>query len=234
MKGPCPHSGDVSGFGIRHSFVIRHLAFVIPSSFLIWHSSFLTPLSENKYMKTHTYALIVAGALALAGCSSVKTHVDTGPIHARTFSYINTGSRELPAYAENRKLVYTKVQEAISKNLTGKGLTQVGQGGDITVAYLVIVGNNAATTSLNDYFGYSADADALVNKVHKSDTVKGNERGYFEAGTLVIDILDPQTSKLLKRETVQAQILRELPLDEREARLQQFVDQALSDLRVVQ
>jgi hypothetical protein len=186
----------------------------------------------KEHMKINTYALIVAGALALAGCSSVKTHVDTGPIHARTFSFINTGARPLPTYAENRKLIHQNVQEAIAKNLTAKGLTQVPQGGDITVAYLVIAGNNATTTSLNDYFGYTADADALVNQAHKSGAVKSNERGYFEAGTLVIDILDPQTSKLLKRGTVQAQILRELPMDEREARLQSFVDQALSDLKI--
>jgi len=185
-------------------------------------------------MKTNPYALLVAGALALAGCSSVKTHVDTGPIHARTFSYINTGSRALPTYADSRKQAYAKVQEAITKNLTSKGLIQVGQGGDVTVAYLIIVGNNATTTSLDDYFGYTADANALVDKVHKSEAVKGNDRGYFEAGTLVIDILDPKTSKLLKRSTVQAQILRELPLDQREARLQQYVDQALSDLRIAQ
>lgn len=185
-------------------------------------------------MKTNTYALIVAGALALAGCSSVKTDVNTGPIHARTFSYINTGARPLPAYAENRKLVHEKVQEAISKNLTARGLTQVAQGGDVTVAYLVIVGNNATTTSLDDYFGYTSDANALVDQAHKSDTMKGNERGYFEAGSLVIDILDPKTSKLLKRGKAQAQILRELPMDQREARLQTFVDQALSDLRIAQ
>jgi hypothetical protein len=183
-------------------------------------------------MKTHTYALIVAGALALAGCSSVKTQVDTGPIHARTFSFVNTGGRPVPAYAENRERIHQKVQEAITKDLAAKGLTKVGQGGDITVAYLIIVGNNATTTSLNDYFGYTGDADALVNKVHKSEAVKGNERGYFEAGTLVIDVLDPKTSKLLKRGTAQGQILRELPLDEREARLQQHVDEALSGLKV--
>jgi hypothetical protein len=185
-------------------------------------------------MKSNTYSLIVAGALALAGCSSVKTDVNTGPIHARTFSFINTGERSVPAYAENRRQVHEKVQEAISKNLTSKGLTQVPQGGDITVAYLIIVGNNATTTSLNEYFGYSADADALLNAAHKSEAVKGNERGYFESGTLVIDLLDPKTSKVLKRGTVQSQILRELPMEQREARLQQFVDQALSDLRVAQ
>ena len=48
----------------------------------------------------------------------------------------------------------------------------VDRGGDVTVAYLIIVGNNATTTSLNEYFGYTADADALTDKVHKSEAVK--------------------------------------------------------------
>ena len=102
------------------------------------------------------------------------------------------------------------------------------------MAYLIIVGNNATTTSLSEYFGYTSDADALTDKFHKAEAVKNNDRGYFEAGTLVIDFLDPSTSKLLKRATVQAQILRELPLAQREARLQSLVDQALADLRFVQ
>jgi hypothetical protein len=185
-------------------------------------------------MKTNPCSLIVAGALALAGCSSVKTHVDTGPIHARTFSFINLGTREVPAYAEKRKQAHAAVQEAITKNLVAKGLSHIGQGGDITVAYLIIAGNNATTTSLNEYFGYTSDATALVDKVHKSQAEKSNERSYFEEGTLVIDILDSKTSNLLKRATVQAQILRELPLDARQARLQGLVDKALGDLRIVQ
>jgi PBP1b-binding outer membrane lipoprotein LpoB len=185
-------------------------------------------------MKTNHYALMVAAALALAGCSSVKSHVDTGPIHARTFSFINAGSRELPAYAESRKQAHTAVQDAITRNLAEKGVVHAERGGDVTVAYLIIVGNNATTTSLNEYFGYTSDADALTDKFHKTEAVKNNDRAYYEAGTLVIDFLDPGTSKLLKRATVQAQILRELPMAQREARLQGFVDQALADLRFVQ
>jgi hypothetical protein len=185
-------------------------------------------------MKINTCCLIVAGALALAGCSSVKTHVDTGPIHARTFSFINTGTRAVPSYAEKRQQVHAAVQEAITKNLAAKGLSKVDQGGDVIVAYLIIAGNNATTTSLNEYFGYTPDATALVDKAHRSQAMKSDERGYFEEGTLVIDFLDPTTSKVLKRATVQAQILRELPLDAREARLQALVDKALSDLRVAQ
>ena len=177
---------------------------------------------------------MLAGALTLVGCSTPKTHVDSGPIHARTFSFINTGSRTQPDYSEKRKQVHAEVQAAITRNLAAKGLKDVNQGGDVIVAYLVIAGNNATTTSLNEYFGYTSDATALVDQVHREQAMKGNDRSYFEAGTLVIDFLDPATSKVLKRASVQAPILRALPLEEREARLQKFVDQALSDLRIAQ
>jgi hypothetical protein len=123
------------------------------------------------------------------------------------------------------------IQEAITKNLAAKGVSAVRSGGDISVAYLVIAGNNAATTSLNEYFGYGDDATALVDKAHEQ-AIKGQSRGYFEAGTLVIDIVDTKSSKLLKRASVSSNILRDLPLDVRQARIQGFVDQALSDLRI--
>ena len=185
-------------------------------------------------MKTNTCSLIVAAAFVLAGCSTVKTNVDTGPIRARTFSFINTGSRAVPDYAEKRKQVHAAVQEAITASLAAKGVNCVKEGGDVTVAYLIIAGNNATTTSLNEYFGYTADATALVDQVHKSQAVTGDDRSYFEAGTLVIDFLEPGTSKVLKRASIQAPILRALPLEERKARLQKLVDEALSDLRIVQ
>jgi len=41
------------------------------------------------------------------------------------------------------------IHDAISRNLAGKGLNKVGSGGDVIVAYLVIVGNNAVTESIN-------------------------------------------------------------------------------------
>lgn len=124
------------------------------------------------------------------------------------------------------------IQEAITRNLAAKGVSSVPSGGDITVAYLVIAGNNVSTTSLNDYFGYGTDATELVDKVHKEQSIKGGNRNYFEAGTLVIDLINSQTSKVLKRASVQSSILRNLPPDVRQARLQSLADQALSDLHI--
>ena len=172
--------------------------------------------------------LLLAGSLA--ACSSVKTRVDKAPVRARSFSFLNTGSRPLPGYAENRQEAHVAVQQALIKNLAAKGVSYVASGGEVTVAYLIVVGNNAVTTSMNDYFGYTSDSAAIVEKVHAQDTGSDQARAYVEAGTLVIDFVEPTTSKLLQRRSVQAQLLRNLPQEQRIARLQGIVDQALNDV----
>jgi len=184
-------------------------------------------------MKFATPSVLLAAVLAVAGCSSVKTQVDTGPIAAHTFSFVNLGPKQAPASADSRAQVHQLIQQAVVKTMAGKGVTFAASGGELTVAYLVIAGNNVTTTSLNEYFGYGSDATALVEKVHSEQAVKSGDRAYFEAGTLVIDIVDPRTSKVLKRSSVQSSILRNLPADARQARVQSLVDQALSDLRIV-
>lgn len=171
----------------------------------------------------------LALAFAVAGCSSVKTHVDEGKVTAHTFSFLNTAARQQPSYAESSQQAHAMIQQAIIHNLAARGITQLPAGGDITVAYLVIVGNNTTTTSLNEYFGYTPDATALVDKAHNQQTSEDN-RGYFEAGTLVIDILQPNNSKLLQRRSIHAQVLRNLPMEQRTARVQALVDQALGNV----
>jgi hypothetical protein len=172
--------------------------------------------------------LLLAGALT--ACSSVKSHVDQGTVKARTFSFLNTGSKQAPDYADQSAQAHAMVQQALIKNLAARGISHVPSGGEITVAYLIVVGNNSTTTSLNSYFGYTQDSDALVQKVHAEQTSADKNRGYFEAGTLVIDIVDPGTSKLLQRRSIQAQVLRNLPMEQRSERVQAIVDQALKDV----
>jgi len=98
------------------------------------------------------------------------------------------------------------------------------------VGYLVIVGNNVATTSINDYFGYGDDAAGLHDKAQAAYTSNKNPN-YFEAGTLVIDLIDAKTFKLLKRGYASRPLLRNLPVDARAARLQEVVDEILANLR---
>jgi hypothetical protein len=182
------------------------------------------------HMKLTLLAALAAAVLIFAGCST-PTHVDRGPIKASSFSFLRPGRLPEAAFAENRQQVHALVQEAIANNLTAKGLKQVAEGGDITVAYLIVVGNNASTSAINDYFGYSPDAMALVDKAHKAYT-DSDQRNYFEAGTLLIDIIDSGTHKVLARNYVTRQILQNPTAEAQKARLQEAVDEALQGVRI--
>jgi len=189
---------------------------------------------SNPHHSNHRPCAALLGCLLLAGlvaaCSSVKTQVDNGPVKARTFSFLNVAGRQAPASAEDGQQAHAIVQQAIISNLAAKGVSNVPSGGDVTVAYLIVVGNNTTTTSLNSYFGYTADSDAFVSKIHSEQTGTGGERGYFESGTLVIDFVNPATSKVLQRRSIQAEVLRNLTMEKRTARVQGIVDQALKDV----
>jgi uncharacterized protein DUF4136 len=194
----------------------------------------IAPYQRPFSLSVQTVALLGSFLIALLGCSSAKVHVDKGRVTARTFSFLNTGAKNLPSYAEDRKEAHEMIQQAITKNLAARGVSYVPSGGDITVAYLVVVGNNATTTSLNSYFGYTPDSEAIIEKVHAEQTDSNKNRGYFEQGTLVIDLLDPKTSKVLQRRSMQAQVLRDLPSEKRAARVQAIVDQTLKDVPISQ
>jgi hypothetical protein len=168
--------------------------------------------------------------LLLAGCST-PTQVEKGPIHARTFSFVITPPR--PAqFADKREAVHTLIHEAITKTLATKGLSRVAADGDVTVAYLVIVGNSVSTTYINDYFGYSEDMPGLMNKAQEAYT-GGKNPNYFEAGTLVIDLVD-RAGKLVWRSYATRPLLGDVAMEVRAEHIQGAVDEALANLRVAQ
>jgi Domain of unknown function (DUF4136) len=182
-------------------------------------------------MKLNLKLLIPAIALAWAGCSEMPTTVDTGTIHARTFSFVNRENRPAADFADNREAVHAMIQEAIRKNLAAHGVTQVATGGDVTVGYLVIIGNQVSTTEINDYFGYGEGATELADKAHDAYTLSKNPND-FDAGTLLIDITDGKTYKLLKRGYATRTLQPNLTQQAREAKIQGVVDQIFTDLRV--
>ena len=96
---------------------------------------------------------------------------------------------------------------------------------------LVIIGNGVVTESINDYFGYGENAEALHDKAHEAYTGSKNPN-YFEAGTLLIDIVDSTSFKLLKRGYATRPTFKNLPDDVKAARIQEAVDEILRDMRI--
>ena len=184
-------------------------------------------------MKHSCLLTLNLAALLLAGCSSTPpSTVDTGPIRADSYSFIAGGvHRDAPDFADRRQQVHTLIQDSITQNLGGRGLSRLDSGGDIIVAYLVVVGNNASTEAISTYFGYGRDEAALAEKAHAAYTTNDNPNR-FEAGTLLIDIIDAKTNKLLKRSFVVRPLLRNPTAEVQASRVQEAVDAALKDLRL--
>jgi hypothetical protein len=190
--------------------------------------------------KTFVRALLGVGALILVGCSSVPTRVNEGHIPAKTFSFMAPKGAGPAHFAERRAQVHALIQEAITHSLASKGVAKVDAGGDITVAYLVVVASNATTAAVSDYFGYGPDATEILQKAHKKAAEKREEAldrrmtdtRFFTPGALVIDVLDPKTAALLYRNFTARELLRNVPLDVRKERLQEAVDEVLGDLRI--
>jgi len=180
-------------------------------------------------MKLTPFFALALTAL-LVGCSSTPTHVDKGPIKATTFSFVSA-SRPDSAFADKRAEIHKMIQAAITRNLTSQGLTKVESGGDLTVAYLAIVGNNASTEAINTYFGYGRDAAGLHAKAQGAYSASKNPN-YFEAGTLLIDLIDAKTFKLVERNFVTRPTLGDVTAEVRAAHIQEAVDAILKNVRI--
>ena len=182
-------------------------------------------------MKYSFFITLNLAALLVAGCRSTPTKVDTGPIHAATYNFIAKTPSMSPEYADSREQVHVLIQDSISRSLASKGLSRVPSGGDVVVAYLVIIGNNASTEAISTYFGYGRDASGLHDKAQ--DAYAGSKNpNYFEAGTLLVDIIDAKTYKLLKRSYVTRPLLRNPTAEVQVFRIQEAVDKALWDVRI--
>jgi len=183
-------------------------------------------------MKYSFFVTLNLAALLVAGCTSTPTRVDTGSIRATTFSFIAAAPKTTQDFAPDRWApIHAMIQDSISRNLADKGVGKVAVGGDVIVAYLVIVGDNATTEAVNTYFGYGRHADALHDKAHEAYNDSKNPN-YFQAGTLLIDILDAKTYKLLERSYVVRPVLRNPSAEVRAERIQEAVDAVLKDVRI--
>jgi hypothetical protein len=185
----------------------------------------------NKFMKKRLFLPVALTGFLIAGCSSTPTHVDSGPLKARTFNFVNGGAAPTATFADKREEVHKMIQDAIAQNLAGKGVSRVAENSDLTVAYLVIIGNEVSTEAIDKYFGSGRDTSALHDKAQDAYTKSKNPNS-FQAGTLLIDIIDSKTYKLLERNYVVRPLLRKPSAEVRRSHIQEAVDEALKDLSV--
>lgn len=181
----------------------------------------------------YSFAAATAACVVLAftGCAT-PTRVKSGPIQASTFDFMQAAASRSANFSDNRQEAHAFIQQAVTDQLAAKGVRRDENGPDIKVAYLIIVGDNVSSVALNEYFGYGRDASALADVAHEAYAIDNKNPDQFEAGTLLIDILDAKTHKLLLRNYAVRPILRETSASVREENIRDAVNEVLKSLRI--
>jgi len=191
---------------------------------------FRRTLAYTSGMNFNRAILLAAVVCLAAGCSSVPTKINKGPVQARTYSLMPSKAPRTVVVNKRREAVHQMIQDAIARTLEQKGLGQVPTGGDVQVAYMVVVADNVSTATYDEYFGYGRDASALSEKAHKAVS-RSKSRELLEVGAIVIDILDPRDSRVLFRSYAYMDVAN-LTSENRAERIQVLVASCLGNLQV--
>jgi hypothetical protein len=213
----------VTGFSIQDSTVSGRVR-------IVRRIDFPMQLAYRCCMNLKHSFLVAACAVLVAGCSSVPTRVDKGPVQASTYSLMTSKAPASVVANERRQEVHKLIREAIAGQLGQKGLKQETRGGQVEVGYMVIVADNATTATYDEYFGYGRDGAALADKAHQLVS-KSKSRNLLEIGAIVIDVVDPRDAKVLYRSVAHMDVTDVTPAN-RADRINTLVASCLGGLRV--
>jgi hypothetical protein len=163
--------------------------------------------------------------LWMSGCASTPTKVSSGPITAGSFCFVKPKAKPYPVFADPDQKVHDAVQKAITDSMAARDIRKTDSGGDVVVAYMIITGNNASIATIEDYFGYGRDASKLRDTAYEKYTEGSGQS--FNAGTLLIDIIDGSGRVLYRGHTSRALLADPTP-EQRASRVREAVDEILS------
>lgn len=175
---------------------------------------------------TPTFRLLAASlALFTAACS---TGVDLPKGSSSGYSsarLVKTG--KTPEYADDNAAANRMIQQALADEFRSHGLQVGSPDSDLVVAYLILVQDNFSTLALDDYFGYGRDLEAIVDKAQDKGVVTNPRPDQFESGTIVIDVMDAKTNKLVYRNYASRDLTPNASSAVRQQRIREAVAQAL-------
>lgn len=162
--------------------------------------------------------LAVAAALS-AGCGSFATRGETAPgadlSAVRTFAWMEGQELGFAGSASDREHLSAAAAEALSAGFQARGLAPAGAGApDVFVAFRAEVERETYVTD----FGHSTAGSWNRAGFY-------GRRGYdpmvvtYDAGTLIVDVVDARTQKLLWRGTARADVDRNDTRADREAQV---------------
>ncbi|UCX03968.1 DUF4136 domain-containing protein [Shewanella glacialimarina] len=147
--------------------------------------------------------VLAIAVLALSACSTLKTNTDFDPAVSfdqyKTFTWVAAKEEDKGYHLDG--LLDQRVRDAVDSQMVAKGLTKVAADADLLVNYLTKVDKKINVDTFNNNFGYNpyyGPGWGWSGSMHTQTTVRE-----YEVGTLIIDLIDNKTGKLVWRGSVE-------------------------------
>jgi hypothetical protein len=179
---------------------------------------------------------VVFGAAWVAGCASTSREFpSTGDYFpaaaipgASTYDWIlDPGQDDLINPFGNAPGTHESIRRAVESELTAKGYSRTASSPAYSIGYLLVIKEGTTTAVVNRYFGYDRSAETaaamttippeMMNRTH-------------DTGSLVIDVMDAKTRRLVYRGSVATELDRSQTPEEREAMIREAAAEALRRL----
>ena len=168
-------------------------------------------------MKRVLLATAVSATLAVAGCSSISTHVDYDP-GAKFGSYHTYAFKDV----HNRDAFQMKrVQAAIDRTLATRGLTKAEGKPDLWVVLHVRTRNDKVVTTWSNGWGWGWGWRGGYWTTSRVENIP--------VGTLVVDLVDTTRHELVWRGSASRVVDRDETPQERTAITQEAIDKVFAD-----
>ncbi len=178
-------------------------------------------------MQTRSFLSLIFATAVLAGCASVEQPKGSSKGYSSVRFMRAKATLDPPEFIDDSEQANRLIQAAITDQFRANGIEFGGEDADLAVGYLLIVQNNASTGMVNDYFGYGRDSLEISELAHKRGVLEGNRPDYFEAGAIVIDLVDAKTNKLVYRNFAKRDLLENPSEAQRRQRINAAVAEAL-------
>ncbi len=173
--------------------------------------------------------LLGCSIVALSACSTMTIELDHDASanfsNLKTYAWVSRAKRDPILTRINDEFVESRVQQAVNSQLVTKGYKMQTSGTpDFLVSYYASL--RAKLRVRTDYEGYREPSGSLGSSSYTGGT---RTRVYdFDQGLLVLDIVDPQTKKLIWRGTAKDAVDLSWSQQRKTAKISEAVQKMLS------
>lgn len=176
--------------------------------------------------KRYTRFSVWLGLAFLCACSTTRIDFPKGNSEGySSYRIYKHSSNHVPDFSNREDLANKRIQQALKNQFNSHGLTESPEDAELIVAFLLLVQDPAVSTAISDY--YINSGSTILSEAHRR-MAKKNPAGGYEAGSLIVDIIDKNSGNLIYRDYASREILAYLTDEERERRLNEAVTEAVA------